>query len=119
MPTLAIIKDLHVLEQAGLGLFSGVVIAMHHQFSLECMEDNPDLSDEELLDAMQAHPILINRPLVQPPAPPTVSTYPPCILRLYGSLHAVSPFHAIIVIEAACIALFCILPAIQALICFI
>jgi arsenate reductase (glutaredoxin) len=29
--------------------------------------DNPALSDEQLLDAMQAHPILINRPLVVTP----------------------------------------------------
>ena len=28
---------------------------------------NPDLSDDELLDAMVAHPILINRPLVVTP----------------------------------------------------
>ncbi len=28
---------------------------------------NPDLSDDELLDAMMAHPILINRPLVVTP----------------------------------------------------
>ena len=28
---------------------------------------NPDLSDDELLDAMMAHPILINRPLVVSP----------------------------------------------------
>jgi arsenate reductase len=27
--------------------------------------DNPELSDDELLDAMLAHPILINRPFVQ------------------------------------------------------
>lgn len=29
--------------------------------------DNPDLSDEHLIDAMMAHPILINRPLVVSP----------------------------------------------------
>lgn len=29
--------------------------------------DNPELSDEELLDAMMAHPILINRPIVVTP----------------------------------------------------
>jgi len=29
--------------------------------------DNPTLSDDALLDAMQAHPILINRPLVVTP----------------------------------------------------
>ncbi|MCY1705558.1 arsenate reductase (glutaredoxin) [Pannonibacter sp. SL95] len=29
--------------------------------------DNPALSDDELLDAMMAHPILINRPLVVTP----------------------------------------------------
>ena len=28
---------------------------------------NPDLGDEELLDAMMAHPILINRPIVVTP----------------------------------------------------
>ncbi len=28
---------------------------------------NPDLSDEQLLDAMMAHPILINRPIVVAP----------------------------------------------------
>lgn len=28
---------------------------------------NPDLSDEDLLDAMMAHPILINRPIVVTP----------------------------------------------------
>lgn len=29
--------------------------------------DNPNLTDEQLLDAMMAHPILINRPLVVSP----------------------------------------------------
>lgn len=29
--------------------------------------DNPDLTDEQLLDAMMAHPILINRPIVVTP----------------------------------------------------
>lgn len=29
--------------------------------------DNPDLTDAELIDAMMAHPILINRPLVVSP----------------------------------------------------
>lgn len=29
--------------------------------------DNPDLKDEQLLDAMMAHPILINRPIVVTP----------------------------------------------------
>lgn len=29
--------------------------------------DDPDLSDEQLIDAMMAHPILINRPLVVSP----------------------------------------------------
>lgn len=29
--------------------------------------DNPDLSDDALLDAMMAHPILINRPMVVTP----------------------------------------------------
>lgn len=29
--------------------------------------DNPELSDEELIDAMMAHPILINRPIVVTP----------------------------------------------------
>ena len=30
--------------------------------------DNPELTDEQLLDAMMAHPILINRPIVVTPA---------------------------------------------------
>ena len=30
--------------------------------------DNPELNDEQLLDAMMAHPILINRPIVVTPA---------------------------------------------------
>ncbi|ANY81295.1 arsenate reductase (glutaredoxin) [Microvirga ossetica] len=29
--------------------------------------DNPDLTDDQLLDAMMAHPILINRPIVMSP----------------------------------------------------
>ncbi|MBN8943516.1 MAG: arsenate reductase (glutaredoxin) [Rhizobiales bacterium] len=29
--------------------------------------DDPDLSDEALIDAMMAHPILINRPIVETP----------------------------------------------------
>ncbi len=29
--------------------------------------DNPDLTDDQLLDAMMAHPILINRPIVVTP----------------------------------------------------
>ncbi len=32
----------------------------YHELNL----DNPELSDDELLDAMMAHPILINRPFV-------------------------------------------------------
>jgi len=32
----------------------------YHELGL----DNPELSDDELLDAMMAHPILINRPIV-------------------------------------------------------
>lgn len=35
----------------------------YHELGL----DNPALSDDALLDAMQAHPILINRPFVQTP----------------------------------------------------
>ncbi|WP_309629920.1 arsenate reductase (glutaredoxin) [Brevundimonas sp.] len=29
--------------------------------------DNPDLTDDELLDAIEAHPILLNRPIVATP----------------------------------------------------
>jgi arsenate reductase len=36
----------------------------YHELGL----DNPNLSDDELLDAMLANPILINRPFVQTPA---------------------------------------------------
>jgi arsenate reductase len=35
----------------------------YHELGL----DNPDLSDDALLDAMLTHPILINRPFVQTP----------------------------------------------------
>ena len=34
---------------------------------LELGLDNPDLSDEQLVDAMMAHPVLINRPIVETP----------------------------------------------------
>ena len=35
----------------------------YHELGL----DNPDLTDDQLLDAMMAHPILINRPIVVTP----------------------------------------------------
>jgi arsenate reductase (glutaredoxin) len=35
----------------------------YHELGL----DNPDLTDDQLLDAMMAHPILINRPIVVSP----------------------------------------------------
>ncbi|MFC1457876.1 MULTISPECIES: arsenate reductase (glutaredoxin) [Microvirga] len=35
----------------------------YHEFGL----DDPDLTDDQLLDAMMAHPILINRPIVVTP----------------------------------------------------
>ncbi len=39
MSALVVVKHFHVLEQAGLGLVSGVVIAMHHQLGLQGMEE--------------------------------------------------------------------------------
>ncbi|MGY0485331.1 arsenate reductase (glutaredoxin) [Endobacter medicaginis] len=37
---------------------------------------DPNLTDEQLLDAMQAHPILINRPIVVTPIRPSTAIFP-------------------------------------------
>lgn len=40
MPTLAIIKDLHLLEQTGSSLLARLVVVMHDELGLERMEED-------------------------------------------------------------------------------
>jgi arsenate reductase len=62
-PTRETLVDL--IARAGLKVRDAIRIkgTPYHELGL----DNPALSDDELLDAMLAHPILINRPLVVTP----------------------------------------------------
>ena len=59
-PSRAVLVDL--IAKAGLKVRDAIRIkgTPYHELGL----DNPALSDDELLDAMLAHPILINRPFV-------------------------------------------------------
>ncbi|MBS0514295.1 MAG: arsenate reductase (glutaredoxin) [Proteobacteria bacterium] len=47
--------------------------------------DNPDLTDDQLLDAMLAHPILINRPIVVTPLGVALCRPSECVLDLLPS----------------------------------
>jgi arsenate reductase len=62
-PTRETLVDL--IARAGLKVRDAIRIkgTPYHELGL----DNPALSDDELLDAMLAHPILINRPFVVTP----------------------------------------------------
>ncbi len=62
-PSREVLKD--IIAKAGLSVRE----AMREKGTpyAELGLDNPALSDEELLDAMMAHPILINRPFVVTP----------------------------------------------------
>jgi arsenate reductase len=55
----------NLIARAGLKVREAVRIkgTPYHELGL----DDPKLSDDQLLDAMQAHPILINRPFVVTP----------------------------------------------------
>ena len=54
-----------MIAAAGLGV-RGIVRAKEAVFT-ELGLDDPAKTDEELIDAMMAHPILINRPIVVTP----------------------------------------------------
>ncbi|MBN9442279.1 arsenate reductase (glutaredoxin) [Bosea sp. (in: a-proteobacteria)] len=62
-PARALLKQL--LDRAGLSV-RGILREKGTPFT-ELGLDDPSLSDEALLDAIEAHPILINRPLVVSP----------------------------------------------------
>ena len=62
-PSRESLKDM--IARAGLNV-RDVLRAKEPQYQ-ELGLDNPALSDDELLDAMMAHPILINRPFVVTP----------------------------------------------------
>jgi arsenate reductase len=49
--------------------------------------DNPDLSDDQLLDAMLAHPILINRPFVVTPLGTRLSRPSELVLEILPETH--------------------------------
>ena len=63
-PSRAALKDL--IANAGLSVREAIRIkgTPFHELGL----DDPQLSDDDLLDAMLAHPILINRPFVVTPS---------------------------------------------------
>lgn len=63
-PTRGLLKDL--IARAGLTVREAVRIkgTPYHELGL----DDPSLTDDQLLDAMLAHPILINRPFVVTPS---------------------------------------------------
>jgi len=63
-PSRAELIDL--IKKAGLSVREAIRIkgTPYHELGL----DDPKLSDDQLLDAMLAHPILINRPLVVTPS---------------------------------------------------
>jgi arsenate reductase len=62
-PTREVLKDL--IGKSGVSVREAIrqKEAIHAELGL----DNPALSDDDLLDAMVAHPILVNRPLVVTP----------------------------------------------------
>ncbi|RTL47893.1 MAG: arsenate reductase (glutaredoxin) [Bradyrhizobiaceae bacterium] len=62
-PTKLLLSQL--LSRAGLSVRQG--LRQKGTPYLELKLDNPELSDDQLLDAMIAHPILIERPLVVTP----------------------------------------------------
>jgi len=53
--------------------------------------DNPGLSDEQLLDAMLAHPVLINRPFVVTPFGTRLARPSEVVLEILPDTHA-GPF---------------------------
>lgn len=62
-PSRAMLESL--IERAGIG--ARALLREKGTPYAELGLDNPNLTDEQLLDAMMAHPILINRPLVVSP----------------------------------------------------
>ena len=54
-----------LIDRAGLSVREAIRVKDTPYFELGL--DNPDLSDEELIEAMLADPILINRPFVETP----------------------------------------------------
>lgn len=70
----------HLASASGLGV-RGLLRskeALHAELAL----DNPALGDEALLDAMLAHPVLINRPLVESPKGVRLCRPPELVLPL-------------------------------------
>ncbi len=62
-PTRSMLKSL--IERMGIRVRDIIRVKGTPYYDLGL--DNPDLADDELLDAMLAHPILINRPIVVTP----------------------------------------------------
>jgi arsenate reductase len=62
-PSRALLESL--IERAGVG--ARALLREKGTPYAELGLDNPNLTDEQLVDAMMAHPILINRPLVVSP----------------------------------------------------
>jgi arsenate reductase len=62
-PTRALLKQLVARMGVPLHAILREKGTPYHELGLA----NPDLSDEQLLDAIEAHPILINRPIVVTP----------------------------------------------------
>jgi arsenate reductase len=62
-PSRALLESL--IERAGIG--ARALLREKGTPYAELGLDNPNLTDEQLVDAMMAHPILINRPLVVSP----------------------------------------------------
>ena len=62
-PSRAMLESL--IERAGIG--ARALLREKGTPYAELGLDNPNLTDEQLVDAMMAHPVLINRPLVVSP----------------------------------------------------
>jgi arsenate reductase (glutaredoxin) len=80
-PSRAELIDL--ISKAGLGVRQAVRIkgTPYHELGL----DNPAVTDAQLLDAMVAHPILINRPFVVTPLGVRLSRPPEVVLEILPS----------------------------------
>jgi arsenate reductase len=80
-PSRAELVDL--ISKAGLGVRQAVRIkgTPYHELGL----DNPAVTDAQLLDAMVAHPILINRPFVVTPLGVRLSRPPEVVLEILPS----------------------------------
>ena len=75
-----------LIAAAGLGV-RGIVRAKEAVFT-ELGLDDPAKTDEELIDAMMAHPILINRPIVVTPLGTRLCRPPEVVLEILpGTQH--------------------------------